>query len=55
MSVIFNLKKQPGEPQVSDYFCKQTRLENWDVRHMEGTTKGLGDKGDRLGLLEAIR
>ena len=55
MSDIFNLKKEPGEPQVSASFCKQTGPGSQDVRHMEGTTKSLGEKGGRLGLWEAIR
>lgn len=33
MSDIFNLKKQPGEPQVSAYFRKQTGPES-----QEGST-----------------
>lgn len=55
MSNIFNLKKQPGEPQVSAYFRKQIKLGNRDVCHKEGATKGLGEKDGRLGLWEAIR
>jgi len=33
MNQIFNLRRKPGEPQVSAYFCKQTGPES-----QEGST-----------------